>query len=99
MNSAYFKALEKVSEKALIVQMEKLKGKHDEFNYFLCWHIFYAAKQGRHSLLKRFLTDANEYRKQTGEGEDVHRALHFKKLGDTNFDKTALRWAVENEDR
>ena len=84
--------------------MEKLKGKHDEFNYFLCWHIFYAAKQGRHSVMKRFLNLDSEYRKQTiREDDDVHRTLHFNKLEDSNFekvfDKTALRWAVENEDR
>ena len=79
------------------------------FNDFISYHIFHAAQKSRHALLRRFLALAREDKLADNDGSSdcnkkVHNFLHYKPRKrseselDKVFDKTALRWAVENED-
>lgn len=108
--NAYFDALEMVSQEALMRQRNLKRNGGGDYDYFLRCHIFHAVKEFRPSLLRRFLALAALDR---NEGE-VHCILQYKpppplnatwlsrgslKINlDNVFDKTALRWAVENQD-
>ena len=78
-----------------------------DYDYFLRCHIFHAVKEFRPSLLRRFLALAALDRSEA----EVHCILQYKPTPplsrgtpplktnlDNVFDKSCLRWAVENQD-
>ena len=84
----------------------KVEAGRGHFNDFVSYHIFHAAQKSRHNLLRRFLALASEdkHEAENDSRKNIHKFLHYESGErseshlDKVFGKTALRWAVENED-
>ena len=106
---AYFEALEKASHEALVKQRQYEDTEH--YIYFLRCHIYQTVKEFRPALLRRFLNlaaaqgvdvvhDIITFQRQP---QDLKvKAKYSETLNLWSFDevfvKSALRWAVENQD-